>query len=98
MKEYITSFQQCNGSIVFQTGVSGIRPMSIPGFRCSCQPVEETLGFTYCSNLLILSNNSLQGKFSFPLISGSLMGDAERQDLRPPDLLIKISDVVLHGD
>lgn len=45
MKKYITSVPLCNACIVFQTaktGVSGIWPMSIPGFRCSWSlPVEE---------------------------------------------------------
>lgn len=45
MKKYITRSLLCNACIAFQTaktGVSGIWPMSIPGFRRSqCQPGEE---------------------------------------------------------
>ena len=40
VKEYITSLLLCNACIVFQTaktGVSGVWPMSIPGFLRSCR-------------------------------------------------------------
>lgn len=82
MQKYITGFRLGNACIAFltaKTGVSGVLPMRIPGFRWSWYwPVKKRapapLTFSY---LLMLNNNWLLGEFTPSLISWSTLTQAE---------------------
>lgn len=96
---------ECNACIVLQTaktGVSGIWPMSIPGFRWNwCQPIQESVRLR-----LKLQPINLMQKLIAPEVWSSpdflVQSDSwgilgTQRDPRTPALLIKISDSVHQG-